>query len=67
MDTNNNESELYAAVKNLEELAQRWEDTPCWHNPVFRDGQISISTGKLHDIYVVIRWIKGQKNNKSKK
>lgn len=49
-------SDLLAALENLEGLAERWESTPVWHEPLFRDGRININTGDLHDIAVLFRW-----------
>lgn len=47
---------LLAVLDNLEGLAERWEATPVWHEPLFRDGRININTGDLHDIAVLLRW-----------
>ena len=47
---------LLAVLENLEWLAERWESTPVWHEPLFRDGRININTGDLHDITVLLRW-----------
>jgi hypothetical protein len=49
---------LLAVLENLEGLAERWESTPVWHEPLFREGRININTGDLHDIAVLLRWAK---------
>lgn len=48
---------LLAAVKRLEPLAERWEETTVWHDPPFYDGRINIDTGDLKDIATVVRAI----------
>ncbi len=47
---------LPALLKNLEALAERWEQTPVWHDPPFLDGEVHIRTGHLRDIAALVRW-----------
>lgn len=47
--------ELAAAVERLRGLAERWEETPEWHDPPFLEGQIQITTGELRDIAILLR------------
>lgn len=36
------------AWERLAEMAQRWIDTPEWHEPAFHDGKIHVTTAELH-------------------
>jgi hypothetical protein len=49
---------LFDAVARLQGLADRWNETPEWHNPPFLDGRIHITTGDLRDIATVCHQIR---------
>jgi hypothetical protein len=41
---------MKTGMEVLNALAERWDETPEWHNPPFHDGEIHITTGDLHAI-----------------
>lgn len=49
---------LFDAITRLQGLADRWNDTPEWHNPPFLDGRIHITTGGLRDIATACREVR---------
>ena len=50
-------ADLLSAADRLEGLAERWEQTECWHNPPFLEGKICITTSDLRDIAELVRHV----------
>ena len=48
-------SELLSVAEKLRPLAERWEKTEVWHNPLFLSGKINITTGDLRNISELLR------------
>lgn len=42
------------ALRRLRPLADRWNETKCWHDPPFHDGTIKITTQDLHALSVLL-------------
>ena len=41
------------ATQRVKSMVERWDNTPCWHNPEFTNGRIHIDTGDLLAIKLV--------------
>ena len=48
-------TELLSVAEKLTPLAERWEKTDVWHDPLFLSGKIEITTGDLKNISELLR------------
>lgn len=42
------------AWERIEEMAERWRETPEWHDPPFHDGRIHVTTAELHAAAILV-------------
>lgn len=42
------------AWERIEKMAERWRETPEWHDPPFHDGRIHVTTAELHAAAILV-------------
>ena len=47
--------EWLTALECIKELSERWDETECWHDEPFHDGEIHITTGDLHAMSILCK------------
>jgi len=48
------------AIKGIEHLAERWEETVEWHEPPFLHGRVEVTTGDLRCIATLVRHMQAE-------